>query len=195
MSNSQNQPRQPNTAQPLQNKPVDSRNPNMQQRTNNQPSATGQLNRGSMIANQPLRQLNNSGASSPANRMSTNSPINTATSKAFPTSPAVANAAASVSPSSAFSPKLPEKAPVVSQAAVSQLVRKELEKSLAQIEFPKPPPQDIYFLPNTNSPEFLMCLGLEEVAKCVQEHLINKQLKADVKEQQANNADEADIKA
>ena len=56
-------------------------------------------------------------------------------------------------------------------------MRKELEKSLAQIEFPKAPPQDIYFLPNANSAEFLMCLGLEEVVKCVQEHLNNKQLK------------------
>ncbi len=39
-----------------------------------------------------------------------------------------------------------------------------------------------------------MCLGLEEVAKCVQEHLILKQIKADVKEQQqqqANNESDA----
>ena len=70
-----------------------------------------------------------------------------------------------------------KKATQASQAVVTQLVRKELEKSLAQIEFPKPPPQDIYFLPNANSAEFLMCLGLEEVVKCVQEHLNNKQLK------------------
>lgn len=69
---------------------------------------------------------------------------------------------------------------------MSQLVRKELEKSLAQIEFPKPPAQDIYFIPNTNSSDFLYCLGLEEVAKCVQEHLIHKQLKAETKEQKEN---------
>ena len=62
-------------------------------------------------------------------------------------------------------------------------MRKELEKSLAQIKFPKPPAQDNYFIPNTNSGEFLYCLGLEEVAKCVQEHLIHKQLKAETKEQ------------
>ncbi len=112
----------------------------------------------------------------------------------FPAASVVQSSGSAVSPSSAFSPKVPEKTPVVSQAAVSQLVRKELEKSLAQIEFPKPPAQDIYFLPNTNNSEFLMCLGLEEVAKCVQEHLILKQIKADVKEQQqqqANNESDA----
>ena len=105
-------------------------------------------------------------------------------------SPSVPNQAA-VSPSSAFSPSvaaneapMKQKIPAASQAAVSQLVRKELEKSLAQIEFPKPPPQDIYFLPSTNNSEFLMCLGLEEVVKCVQEHLNNKHLKQEIKEQQ-----------
>lgn len=135
--------------------------------------------------NNPLgRQGGNSG---------TSSPVNNPNSKVFPasTTSAIQNSGSSISPSSAFSPKLPNnsdttnsKPPVVSQAAVSQLVRKELEKSLAQIEFPKPPPQDIYFLPNTNNSEFLMCLGLEEVAKCVHEHLVHKQIKADVKEQQ-----------
>ena len=70
-------------------------------------------------------------------------------------------------------------------------MRKELEKSLAQIEFPKPPAQDIYFIPNTNSGEFLYCLGLEEVAKCVQEHLIHKQLKAETKEQKESGEKES----
>lgn len=114
---------------------------------------------------------------------------------AYPTgaaSPSIQNSLASgsipstISPNSAFSPKLPEAKPVISSQQVSQLVRKELEKSLAQIEFPKPPAQDIYFIPNTNSSDFLYCLGLEEVAKCVQEHLIHKQLKAETKEQKEN---------
>ena len=94
----------------------------------------------------------------------------------------------SSSPSSAFSPNPPasqsaaqstneKKVNAATQAIVSQRVRKELEKSLAQIEFPKPPPQDLYFLPNSNNAEFLMCLGLEEVVKCVHEHLTNKQQK------------------
>jgi hypothetical protein len=82
---------------------------------------------------------------------------------------------------------------------VTQLVRRELEKSLAQIEFPKAPQQDIYFLPNANNAEFLMCLGLEEVVKCVQEHLTYKQLKQEKqlekekeKEKQANGEASAD---
>jgi hypothetical protein len=85
---------------------------------------------------------------------------------------------------------LAKKQAQASQAVVTQLVRKELEKSLAQIEFPKAPPQDIYFLPNANSAEFLMCLGLEEVVKCVQEHLNSKQLKQEKqqeKEKQEKN--------
>jgi hypothetical protein len=89
-----------------------------------------------------------------------------------------------LSPSSAFSPSVNSPLPTdtkksnsANQAYVTQLVRRELEKSLAQIEFPKPPQQDIYFLPNANNAEFLMCLGLEEVVKCVQEHLTYKQLK------------------
>jgi hypothetical protein len=66
---------------------------------------------------------------------------------------------------------------VLSQAQISHLIRKEVEKSVSQIELPNPPVQDIYFLPNVNSNEFLMCLGLEDVVKCVQEHLNNKQMK------------------
>ena len=144
------------------------------------------------LNNQPLRQLNNT--SSPANRTSNSSPVNV-NSKNFPsvasnlsnvpptvqTSINSGNATASQAGNITFSPKVSEKVSAISQTAVSQLVRKELEKSLAQIEFPKPPAQDIYFLPNTNNSEFLMCLGLEEVAKCVQEHLIHKQLKAEIK--------------
>ena len=59
-------------------------------------------------------------------------------------------------------------------AQINQLVVKEIEKAMSQIEFPKPPPNDIYFLPNGNNAEFLMCLGLEEVVKCVQESINNK---------------------
>lgn len=145
-----------------------------------------------------MRQMANSGAASPANRMNTQSPVNANSSKAYPpgaASPSIQNSLASgsnpstISPNSAFSPKLPEPKPVISTQQVSQLVRKELEKSLAQIEFPKPPAQDIYFIPNTNSSDFLYCLGLEEVAKCVQEHLIHKQLKAETKEQKENGTD------
>lgn len=145
------------------------------------------------MTNQPLRQLNNT--SSAVNRTSNNSPVNVTNSKMLSAtaSPSVqtsinagnTTAAAAASQGSTFSPKAaPEKISTISQTAVSQLVRKELEKSLAQIEFPKPPAQDIYFLPNTNNSEFLMCLGLEEVAKCVQEHLIHKQIKAEIKEAQ-----------
>lgn len=46
---------------------------------------------------------------------------------------------------------------------------KELDKSLHHIEMAKPPANDLYFLPSANNIEFLMCLGLEEVVKCVQE--------------------------
>lgn len=145
-----------------------------------------------------MRQMANSGAASPANRMNTQSPVNVNAPKAYPpgaASPSIQNSLVSssnpstISPNSAFSPKLQEPKPVISTQQVSQLVRKELEKSLAQIEFPKPPPQDIYFIPNTNSSDFLYCLGLEEVAKCVQEHLIHKQLKAETKEQKENGTD------
>jgi hypothetical protein len=59
------------------------------------------------------------------------------------------------------------------KAQINQLVIKEIEKAVSQIEFPKPPPNDIYFLPNGNNAEFLMCLGLEEVVKCVQESITN----------------------
>lgn len=171
-----------------------SQSTNMQRNSLSNVNNSNTNNRGgSGLGNQgPLnnRNLTSGGAASPANRLSTNSPVNT-NSKMHPSGgtagsvPSVQNQNLStISPSSAFSPKVPEiiQKPVVSQAAVSQLVRKELEKSLAQIEFPKPPIQDIYFLPNTNNSEFLMCLGLEEVAKCVQEHLIHKQLKAEIKE-------------
>lgn len=142
------------------------------------PSTTQIINTNSN-RNNSLNRQGNSGTASPVNNGNTKA------------SSLMQNSASTVSPSSAFSPKIPEKVPVVSQAAVSQLVRKELEKSLAQIEFPKPPAQDIYFLPNTNNSEFLMCLGLEEVAKCVQEHLIHKQIKAEVKEQQQANESDA----
>ena len=67
------------------------------------------------------------------------------------------------------------------QALVSQLVRKEFEKSLGSVEFPNGGEQDIYFIPNANQADFLMCLGLEEVVKCVQEHLNNKSAKAQEK--------------
>jgi hypothetical protein len=55
------------------------------------------------------------------------------------------------------------------KAQLTHMVRKEYEKVLAQIEFPKPPKNDIYFIPNPNNIEFLMCLGLDEVVKCVQD--------------------------
>lgn len=63
-------------------------------------------------------------------------------------------------------------------------MRKEFEKSLSQVEFPKGGEQDIYFIPNANQADFLLCLGLEEVVKCVQEHLNNKTQRQD-KEKQA----------
>ena len=101
----------------------------------------------------------------------------------------------SPSPSSAFSPIAePKKPNAQTHALVNQLVRKEFEKSLNQLEFPPKSGlltplqqqqifQDIYFLPNANSPDFLMCLGLEEVVRCVQEHLNNKQQYKEQKEQ------------
>ena len=65
--------------------------------------------------------------------------------------------------------------PANSQAMINQLVRKEYERSLGQIELPKGPAQDIYFIPSANQMEFLMCLGLEEVVKCVHEQMSAKQ--------------------
>lgn len=113
----------------------------------------------------------------------------------------------SPSPSSAFSPIAePVKKPnAQTHAIVNQLVRKEFEKSLNQLEFPPKNAaltpaqqqqifQDIYFLPNANSPDFLMCLGLEEVVKCVQEHLNNKQQYKEQKEKKEQNLDVNDDK-
>jgi hypothetical protein len=77
------------------------------------------------------------------------------------------------------------------QQIVNQLVRKEFDKSLAQVEFPRGPPQpDIFFIPNANHIDFLMCLGLEDVVRSVQEHLISKQLQKEKQEKKAAEKDQ-----
>ncbi|CAF0902807.1 unnamed protein product [Brachionus calyciflorus] len=146
-------------------------------------------------------QIQNSASSSSLNKQHINR-INNNNSPLINKNP-------SPSPSSAFSPTVvptePKKPNAQTHVLVNQLVRKEFEKSLQQLEFPPKNPnltpsqqqqlfQDIYFLPNANSPDFLMCLGLEEVVRCVQEHLNNKQQYKEQKEKKENLQQETDDK-
>lgn len=92
---------------------------------------------------------------------------------------------AAVAPPVQSTPPIPKKPNAHTQALVAQLVRKEFEKSLGQLEFPNGGEQDVYFIPNANqAADFLMCLGLEEVVRCVQEHINNKSQKAQEKEKE-----------
>lgn len=53
--------------------------------------------------------------------------------------------------------------PAQRQAAAKLALRKQLEKTLLQIPPPKPPPPELHFVPNANSPDFIYLLGLEVV--------------------------------
>ncbi len=178
--------------QPL---PTSGNNNNNNSRPNlNNSNLNNSINNNKSINNSPLPNITNpqsaavinnnrlNNNNSPINNISTNNSKPLLTGQLSPT-PNIINNLNNTTTTTNNNNDIIKKPQPPSQSLVSQLVRKELEKSLAQIEFPKPPVQDIYFLPNTNNSEFLMCLGLEEVVKCVQEHLANKQLKQEQKQE------------
>jgi hypothetical protein len=106
-----------------------------------------------------------------------------------PTPPVVASPALPSAPAPVPMPTLEslpahlKKPTPATLALVNQLVRKEFEKSLAQLEWPRGPAQpDLFFIPNSNHADFLLCVGLEDVVRSVQEHLASKQLQKEKQE-------------
>merc|ERR1719383_159029 len=104
-----------------------------------------------------------SGSSGQMSAPSTSTITTSTASKPAAVSPAVAAAEAAAA-------ARPHENPAQRQAAAKLALRKQLEKTLLQIPPPKPPPPELNFIPNANTPEFVLLVGLEEVVKYIKDY-------------------------
>lgn len=132
----------------------------------------------------PVNSPSSGGAATPSSQsLVNNSSANPTSSSPAPASPAITLDSL---------PAHLKKPNAATQAMVNQLVRREFDKSLQQCEFPRGTP-DLQFVPNANHMDFLMCLGLEDVVRSVQECLTSKHLQKEKQlqksEQKSNEND------